>query len=357
MSEFVGHIPWQELYRPLKSARELEPIGSVIPKFSGIQDDLIVIASGSPRNSRCLTALDSPRAVAHLSQSEAIKRLNIIDISSSCDEIVQSIKNYREPRSQWTIDGDSGLSLGKARLIAAAILMLNTEKDCILNLSIIGRDFNVADATGNFLDRPGYEINQLDNLPDGWTTHGEGNPPVDPIEQFLRLYKGQSDDKPRVFYTANSTSVLSIDVVLPLDINVIRQIADLSQPIPEGLTYKTEYSYLALKPTREIVQTGINGASVRKLIEYYLQFPMDPYGKLLYAIPGVVDWSRLPFNDNVMVWKSDAGKIISHGMSALMSEIQEDKGTWVSYLPESANQDVANELVGISTKSIRMLLA
>lgn len=355
MSEAVPKdATWIDKYQPLANIREIEQATQQIPLFSQITDGLTVIASGSPRNPRFLQEINKLN-VAQLPQSAAAKMLSDATLSDGVQDIVERIKKYTEPKSKWSANGDEGLSLEKARITLASILLL-TGDDLIpgTRLAVLSRDYNIADSTGDFFDRPGNVINLDRLIPEGWAVKGQGAPPISPVEQYERLYKSENQalQQPH-FYVANTTSLLTLKLPEQVFVSEIRQTLDSSAPLPDWVSQQSICSFMALLPERGIIHSGINGASVRALIDYYNDMPGGPYGNPLYAIPGIVDWSRPPFNRYIKVWQPRNRYIISQQFP---TDFSDRGGRWVDYLSVSRqDRNIENELVGVSTNALKWL--
>lgn len=347
-----------ELYRP--NERIIE--NNRLAPFVGIADQLVIIGSGSPRNSRISAILPSSLSAVQLS-AKRIRELRDQGVSPEYNMLLDIILHFKEPKRQWQIDAisqevnDNHLATNKARLALASALILGNNQS-LNNIMVLGRDFNVADQNGFFMDKPGYlypyEALHI-QMPDAWVQDGTGPAPIEPVEQYERLYRNKvSDTDPRPFYIANSTSLLttSLNFGLP-NIEDLVNLVNLKKILPDWVSSTEVISYMALRPTKEVTEFA------EELIRYYsalfLPRTEDKYGRLLYTIPGIVDWSRL--TQFIEIWVSDRtlqkNSPIQTSFKSLKSSVDQGNGQWLPFHKVAKFcPDISNELVGISTYAL-----
>ena len=77
----------------------------------------------------------------------------------------------------------------------------------------------------------------------------------------------------------------------------------------------------------------------------------------MYAIPGMVDWSRPPFKDHLNVWVSADGQAIDTELPDALDRLAQQQGSWQPYTSLTDNREIEDELVGASSHSLRQLIA
>lgn len=304
----------------------------------------VIIASGSPRNGR-LAYLTGAPPISQLSLSQA-GRL----IANICggQGVSEAIATYRERRRMWSALGDGGLSLEKARLVLAAAAYHQMQYgNTNIKLVVIGRDYNVADLSGFFFDKPGYLTSSDDNQKhlkrvglESWVIAGTDREPIGPLDQYAALYRYSSP-----IITTNSLTILSARVgdLTKEDIGCLSKINGV---MPASVTGQTSKSFMAISLFNM-------GGEVEKIIQKYLGSPIDAIGYLLYQIPGVVDLSRSPFREHLEVWRCD-GQFAFSDYWQLGWDIYRKNGEWGPF--PAGRCDEEDELVGISTWTLRRML-
>lgn len=355
-SEFM--FQWLiEQYKPLVSAQELETAPK-IAEYKDLSNGLIIVGSASPRNGRIRNVIPDSNALCTLSSSQ-IKRMLKLGSAPYIDaKIINRIMQYEEPRRSWEINADgeaqeNGLSLAKARITAAAAILEQqlSAKAERPSFKVIGRDYNLLGSAGknSAQERPGFTIPKFADknvsIP-GWVRDGEGPKPTSPAEQCKALY-----DPNKPFYTANSTTVLEVGEYF-YSHEGLEALTNLEKPI-DPLFYKTRLSFMGLLPNKAILDGP--GVTVYDLIGYYSNIPLDQGGNGLYQPPGVVDWSRPPFRDQLKVWRTSDGEIISQSYKDLGGQIASGDGRWINY-SQNNGEGIADELVGISTHSLAQIM-
>ena len=190
-----------EVYGPNRKARELET--RHLPEFEQLEEGLIVVASGSPRSGRLLDRFPQLKAI-QLSDGLAKERLQIAldtdQIPESYRHIAEEVIEFEELKRQWRLDAqgetsDRGLSLAKARMGAAAAILLQIANDEGMpeRFMAIGRDYNLANCELEFLDKPGY----------GGALAGKPAA-ISPYEQFLMLYRPVGYYRDQAFKSAQA---------------------------------------------------------------------------------------------------------------------------------------------------------
>lgn len=169
-------------------------------------------------------------------------------------------------------------------------------------------------------------------------------------------------EDPLPFYIANSGAALKFNFKEghPQVRELIERLVDLSQPLPEELREWVSLdrclSFMAVKPTdKEIVDRITPGPSVFDVFNYYTG-PLTGFGHLLYAIPGIVDWSRPPFSEHLEVWVPQGRDSISYSCHELTEALKKENGSWQSFSQLSTTHpEVTDELVGFPTFTLRKL--
>lgn len=101
---------------------------------------------------------------------------------------------------------------------------------------------------------------------------------------------------------------------------------------------------------------GDAGNTVMELFDYYSDTPLRQGGERMYAIPGMVDWSRPPFKDHLNVWVPADGQAIGTELPSGLDQIVQQQGSWQPYTSLIENsKEIEDELVGASTHSLRQL--
>jgi hypothetical protein len=336
---------------------EFEDRNLKIEDFSGLMPNQILVASGSPRNRRLPSAIPEGVPVSQLSLSKILDKLSSTTTSPASQEIVRVVQSFREPRKAWRLDeagniSDNGVSLAKARIAAAASIVYQSEMlgQAVPTFSVVGKDNNIAAIHGKevtFLERPGFvapSFAEESQIPVGWSIEGDGNEPAQPAEQIAQLY---DISHPSNFLCVNSTTVLKISEKFCTP-EGLRWLVDLSRPLDEG-DFSTIRSFMLLQ--------GDAGNTVMELFNYYSETPRKEGGERMYAIPGMVDWSRPPFKDHLNVWVSADGQAIGTELPSGLDQIVQQQGSWQLYtsLIEN-NKEIEDELVGASTHSLRQLI-
>lgn len=175
-----------EAYGPKQEVSKLEP--RHLQKFEQLEEGLIVVASGSPRGGRFLDRFSQLPAV-QLSDGLAKEKLQAAMAAGRIPElyhpVAETILEFRELKKQWRVDehgeaNDGGLSLAKARMGAAAAILLQIANGEGMpeRFMAIGRDYNLANCELDFLDKPEYG------------RASKGKPVgIPPYEQVLMLYR------------------------------------------------------------------------------------------------------------------------------------------------------------------------
>ena len=156
-----------ERYNPVHDFDEvIEP--NPIPNFTALENGLVVIASSSPRIGRCLKVLGEKQK-AKLSGKEMLDLLEQAKQKMKKDgrlipeyeAIFKAIAEYEEPKRSWRLTeteeaSDGGLSLEKARITAAATLLIEEAQNRSLpeQFAVIAKDFNLVNCEFEFLDKP-----------------------------------------------------------------------------------------------------------------------------------------------------------------------------------------------------------
>lgn len=328
------------LFSPDAFDLETQQHGS-IPEFQKLVNNQIIIGSGSPRNPRYLKTLEALQGFSAVcfSDSAATQQLKQKGFTKDTPEreIADLVESYQEPRGQWSASGDNGLSLSKARLILASILLLEeSNKPFKLSFAVLARDYNIASNEGHFLDKSIL-----------WGGLG-------PVDQYDLLY----NHGPRPFFITNATTLLKVSPNQALTIKNIQQVFDPTQPLPEWLRFQTIYTYMALQPDEKITIYPSEEPSIRRLLtDGFAQSPFDAAGHRAYKIPGIIDWSKQPFIAHLQVWKPALTSVISQDFSALQASVTTHQGEWTSFTSQTiSNPHLTNELVGTSTFGLQQIL-
>jgi len=361
---------WLIEYQPLRSPAEFEK-GLPLPKFSSLEDKMVIVASGSPRNGRVLKVFPDGVSVVKFPPSLMKTMIREKITRGNVDVVDEKILGYQEPKRAWNLkdgEGDDGnLSLNKARVAAAAMISFSDRRKEKIpsHIQVYARDNNVADCTGHFLDKPGYAIrsglktdeDRPKHWPESWVEQGQGEEPEDPVSQLDRLHRSMSSDSKTVpFFVANSTTVLDLDLKKDVPEKDIDRLVDFTQPLPDCVSAKQQNSFMAVKPDHPSVNYfsyfGRSGKpSVWGVWDFYTNRLLEHGGNLLYSIPGIVDWSRPPFSRHIEV------SPIMSSLKALMGDVEKDDVVWQRYERAVANDTVIeDEMVGVSTKSLKALL-
>lgn len=229
--------------------------------FDFLHDGQLILASGSPRNIRAASVVnENSPSLVQLSSGAILERLKPL-LDGEFAPIVKSILDYEEPKRHWRYDKarhrvtDQNLSLNKARLVAVAAILLQIQSGKALpeNFTVIGKDNNVATWEGEFMDRAGYTTG-FEPLLTSWARTGEGAKPIEPVDQIVSLYFGAKKPPP-YFIIANSTTVLHCSLGdNQATIDDLLVLADFNHPLPDMYRAKTNYTFVALRPTKEGVE-------------------------------------------------------------------------------------------------------
>lgn len=348
-------ISWVELYQPFKTAAQLE-IRPPLPKYQGLSEKAVIIASKSPRNARFGEYLGAASS-SQLSHSDVLGRLRDLTIPSEASTLNELIHEYKEPRRSWSTTGDNGLSKRKGQIILAAILLEEFLKGNQLPTSfcLISKDFNIADAIGQHMDKGGFLVAHAPRI-ESWVQQGTDVSPIEPLDQVELLYRTRGEEQPRPFFVSNATSVLTCHISQGYSIDDIENFLRLGE-LNDQIQSRTVNSWMALLPDNEVTGRSSKEVSVYSPIELYSGIEIGRGGEYLYSVPGVIDWNRPPFNEHIQVWYPSAGPPINNNFSTLQTTIGENYGVWKPYLSAKADSpDVENEMVGVSTISLRQLL-
>jgi hypothetical protein len=367
-----GETNWLDIYQPFKLPSDFEDQNVTLRKFSFLEEGMIIIASGSPRNRRILKITPDEQDLVQLSPTLMKEKLREFKNDAKFGSLVQQILKYEEPKQQWGVRNgeasDGNLSLNKARVVAASAILINLleGKQLPQNFSIIARDYNVANNDLKFLDKPGFAIRSGLDLGDGlpkeypesWVERGSGPEPIDPVTQLDWLYKTkQNGHEMHPFYVANSSVVLECNLSeVDIDFNQLASLIDFVKPLSSWVNQKSENSFMAIKPDFGVADRNYcleheDEPSVWSLHDFYSDISLDNGGNLLYVIPGIVDWSRKPFSGCISV----SG--IENSLTSFNKEMLGNRVNWQRYSEAVLqNQEIEDEMVGISTKALKALL-
>ncbi len=325
-----------------------------------ISEGDMIIASASSRNGRFAQASSIPLTQCSIGgmQEELTMVMNHTDHHIP-PSILSNILAYQEPRRQWQLDKntqahDNNLSGNKTRVALAALFLLHMVKQqtSAPSFSIIGRDYNVGSSRGEFMDKAGFihYATTDKRVPSSWVFAETDQPPIEPVDQFSLLYHAPHQETP-FFVTANSTTILQ-STGHQINLEEITALLDFTQPLPHNFQMKTAYSFLALQTEEQ----GID--AVEALIGLYSSMMLGAGGEFLYAIPGLADWTRMPFRDFVQVWTPNGSlkQAVFSSFKEIQQSVKVKQGIWTPLSEVSASSDIENEIVGASTFSLRRLL-
>lgn len=324
---------WDELYFQTPN-REIP----LLP-FTQLEEDLIIIASGSPRSGRARRVLPERRIVQMGASCAGEVLLGVT--AGEYKGIVERINHFEELRGQWKFANgkafDNGLSALEARMVAAAALVYQLASGLAIpkRFFIIGKDHNIF-GNGKFHDKP-----------------------EDPLAQVGFIYDDLDEQK---VITANSTTVLTVGVKQRPSPDDLLELTDLSEPLPDWVKAQTRFTFMGLKLDSWILGRN-HPHNLHALIDFLAEVSQL---ERLKQVPGGVDLSNRHFAQGVHVlypsWdRRDHSRPtplpIYEDFVRLRGSMDKDDGYWACYmLLADINRQMTDEMVGISTKTIEELI-
>lgn len=303
-----------------------------------------IVFSGSPRVD-CYQIKSAQQPIGEL--QARLKDLRS-RLSKPYQPLVANVLSYTETREAWHHQHDGFLSLNKAMLGLAALVLnrLAKKRPLVGKLLGLGRDFSVLSHH---------------------TAKGFGKPdsPYSPSsvpEQITHLYFPTSSQMP--FYPANSTALVELDFSLvtsqPELLQLIKAFSSGNTSFAKrspAVRLWVAYSYMACRPAQELLFVGNNpGPLLRNT---------DLKGA---HVPGLVDWSASPWNKNLMVFNPNEGSpvelFVHHGYNGqpqawanLRHQVCNRRGAWVPYRHLlNVHPEIEPEIVGASRVSLNALM-
>lgn len=330
---------WDEIYfnRKPKEYR-------LVP-FRFLMEDMLIIASGSPRSGRIIPVTGTDFTVSQLTANQTVKVLTQQEIPEWFQEMARKIILFEEPRGAWKADPknktvtDGGLSSTKARLGALTAIISQSAQHLEepQRWYVQGKDNNVClPCSDRFFDKA-----------------------LDPVTQKDQIYDSLPSQQ---IIIANSTTLLTIDhhrTLMTGERGSIDGLLDPTKPLPNWITEKTVYSFMALR-LGEWNLGRIQDMDIHCLVEF-----AEKNGQLdrLRKVPGVVDLSKGFYAQDVSVFytpdisSADGALPIYNDYFALKEAVVKNNGRWQGYLlPATYQRQLRDELVGFSSKTAGELL-